>query len=587
MKRIALYLGLATGLVASCSIQEETFETPRPDGVTFYASIEQPAEDGTRVYANEDLLLRWTADDRVSIFNKNSYNQQYRFTGETGDNAGGFDKVEGSEFTTGNVIAHVVAVYPYLGSTKISESEALTVTLPAEQYYAENTFGLGANTMVSVSSDTFLLFKNIGGYLRLNLYGKGVSVRSIELRGNKGEKLAGKATVTMSSDGVPSVVMADDASSVITLTCETPVTLGATADESTAFWFVVPPGTFRNGFTVSINQVSGSSEKSTSKSIAIERNKVTKMSPLGVERVQPNNIIFYTSTDGKVVTPNSAARFGANIVSNEYIDGRGAISFDGDVTMIGSDAFYQCSNLLTVSIPDSVTRIDGYSFAGCTGLADILIPESVTNIGSSAFNACKSLTAVEIPKNVSSIGAGAFAYCERLAFLVVDSGNPVYDSRGDCNAIIETSGNTLVSGCMNTIIPGSVVAIGHSAFAGHKSLTSVAMPDHLVQIAGYAFYECTGLTGMDIPADVTSVGAYSFYGCTGLSRITVLPDVPPAGGSQMLDETNRAPIYVPRGSLDTYKAASFWSSYKDRMQGFSPVGSSESGGNEGIGYDQY
>ena len=563
MKRIALYLGLATGLVASCSIREN-FETPRPDDVTFFASIEQPVEDGARVYANEELLLRWTADDRVSIFNKNSYNQQYRFTGETGDNAGGFDKVEGSEFTTGNVIAHVVSVYPYLGSTKISESEELTVTLPAEQHYAENTFGLGANTMVSVSSDTFLLFKNIGGYLRLNLYGKGVSVRSIELRGNKGEKLAGKATVTMSSDGVPSALMADDASSVITLACDTPVTLGATADESTAFWFVVPPGTFRNGFTVSINQVSGSSEKSTSKSIAIERNKVTKMSSLEVERVQPNNVIFYTTTDGKVVTPNSAAAFGANIVSNEYVDGRGAISFDGDVTMIGSNAFHQCFNLLTVGIPDSVTRIDGYAFAGCTALADILIPESVTNIGSSAFNACKSLASVEIPKNVSSIGVGAFAYCDNLTSLVVDAGNSVYDSRGDCNAIIETSGNTLVSGCKNTSIPESVVAIGHSAFAGHVGLTSV-----------------------DIPADVTSVGAYSFYGCTGLSRIAVLPTVPPAGGNLMLDETNQAPIYVPRGSLDDYKAASFWSSYKDRMEGFSPVGSSESGGNEGIGYDQY
>ena len=510
MKRIALYLGLATGLVASCSIREN-FETPRPDDVAFYASIEQPVEDGARVYANEELLLRWTADDRVSIFNKNSYNQQYRFTGETGDNAGGFDKVEGSEFTTGNVIAHVVSVYPYLGSTKISESEELAVTLPAEQHYVENTFGLGANTMVSVSSDTFLLFKNIGGYLRLNLYGKGVSVRSIELRGNKGEKLAGKATVTMSSDGVPSVVMADDASSVITL-----------------------------------------------------RNKVTKMSSLEVERVQPNNVIFYTTTDGKVVTPNSAAAFGANIVSNEYVDGRGAISFDGDVTMIGSYAFHQCFNLLTVGIPDSVTRIDGYAFAGCTALADILIPESVTNIGSSAFNACKSLTSVEIPKNVSSIGVGAFAYCDNLTSLVVDAGNSVYDSRGDCNAIIETSGNTLVSGCKNTSIPESVVAIGHSAFAGHVGLTSV-----------------------DIPADVTNVGAYSFYGCTGLSRIAVLPTVPPAGGNLMLDETNQAPIYVPRGSLDAYKAASFWSSYKDRMEGFSPVGSSESGGNEGIGYDQY
>lgn len=90
MKRIALYLGIVAALVASCSIQEENFETPQKDDVVFYASFEQPTEVGTRVYANEKLYLRWTADDRVSIFNKITYNQQYKFLGETGDNSGGF-----------------------------------------------------------------------------------------------------------------------------------------------------------------------------------------------------------------------------------------------------------------------------------------------------------------------------------------------------------------------------------------------------------------------------------------------------------------------------------------------------------------
>ena len=89
MKRFALYIGLATALVASCSIQKEDIKTPQQDDVIYYASFEQPAEEGTRVYANEDLFLRWTADDRVSIFGKNTYNQQYKFLGETGDNSGG------------------------------------------------------------------------------------------------------------------------------------------------------------------------------------------------------------------------------------------------------------------------------------------------------------------------------------------------------------------------------------------------------------------------------------------------------------------------------------------------------------------
>ena len=283
MKHIALYLGIAAALVASCSIQEEDFKAPQQAEVIYYASFEQPSE-GTRVYANEDLYLRWTADDRVSIFGKNTYNQQYRFLGETGDNAGGFNKVDVAEYVTGNPIAHVVSVYPYQSGTKITENEVITLTLPAEQHYAENTFGLGANTMISVTEDNFLQYKNVGGYLVLKLYGNGVSVSSITLKGNNGEKLAGKATVTMPLDGTPSVVMADDAITTVTLTCEKPVQLGLTEEESTQFWFVIPPVSFEEGFTVTVTNSAGESYvKSTTKSYSISRSTLSRMSALKMD----------------------------------------------------------------------------------------------------------------------------------------------------------------------------------------------------------------------------------------------------------------------------------------------------------------
>ena len=288
MKRIAFCLGIAAALVASCSTQEMDFQTPVQENEVFYASFEQPADEGTRVYVNEDLLLRWTADDRVSIFNKNTYNQQYQFTGETGDNAGGFRKVDSDEFVTGNTITHVVSVYPYQERTKISEKEEITLTLPAVQHYAESSFGLNDNTMVAVSEDNFLQYKNLGGYLRLSLYGEGVMISSIRLKGNNGEKLAGKATVTMPVDGVPAVVLADDATDEITLVCETPVALGATVDESKNFWFVVPPGTFSNGFTIAVSHATGGIyEKATSKSITIERSNLSKMSPIDFSGIIP------------------------------------------------------------------------------------------------------------------------------------------------------------------------------------------------------------------------------------------------------------------------------------------------------------
>lgn len=284
MKRLALFIGIVVGLVASCSTKEIDLQTPVQDDVVFYASFEQPSDIDTRVYATEDLLLRWTADDRVSIYNKNTYNQQYAFTGETGDNAGGFRKVESDEFMTGNAISNVVSVYPYQTTTKITENEVITVNLPAEQTYAENTFGLGANTMVSVTSDNFLQYKNVGGYLMLKLYGEGVYVSSITLRGNSAERIAGTASVTMPFDGVPTTMIATDATDEITLTCTTPVRLGSTENESTRFWFVVPPITFNNGFSITVHEATGEIfEKSTHVSVSIKRNVLSKMSPIEVD----------------------------------------------------------------------------------------------------------------------------------------------------------------------------------------------------------------------------------------------------------------------------------------------------------------
>ena len=315
MKRSFVF-AIMVAFFAACSTKEIDILTPSNEDVMFYATFEQPAEDGTRVYANEDLLLRWTADDMVSIFNKNTYNQQYKFTGETGDNAGGFDKVAGSEFTTGNAISHIVSVYPYQESTKISISETITITLPAGQHYAGNSFGLGANTMVSVTSNNFLQYKNVCGYLVVKLYGDGVSVSSITLRGNNGEKLAGKATVTMPLEGVPTTTMANDATSEITLTCATPVQLGATAEESTQFWFVVPPVTFSKGFTITVSGNGGVFEKTTGKTVTIKRNNLSRMSP--IEVVSDHDSLFVQFED---------ENFKAYCVENFDSDGDGKVSY--------------------------------------------------------------------------------------------------------------------------------------------------------------------------------------------------------------------------------------------------------------------
>ena len=290
MRHNAFYLGIVAVLVASCSVQEKNFIDPDGDQVVIEATFEQPAEEGTRVYVNEDLFLRWNADDRISLFQQCTFNRELKCIGETGDSEAKFDFVGPDQ--GGSVIPDIVSVYPYQASTSISLDEVLTLTLPAEQSYAPSSFGLGANTAVSVTSDGFLLFKNVCGYLKISLYGEGVSVSSITLTGNKGEKIAGTASVTMPLGGLPSVELASDATTSITLTCAEPVALGATAAESVDFWFVVPPVTFSEGFTVSVTHAGGVFEKSTEKSVAITRNHLSSMAPVEIGAAAPQSNVF-------------------------------------------------------------------------------------------------------------------------------------------------------------------------------------------------------------------------------------------------------------------------------------------------------
>ncbi len=535
MKRFALYIGLATAIVASCSIQEEEFKIPQQDDVIYYASFEQPAEDGTRVYANEDLLLRWTADDRVSIFGKNTYNQQYKFLGETGDNSGGFSKVDGAEYVTGNPISHTVSVYPYQASTKISESEVLNVTLPAEQSYAENTFGIGANTMVSVSSDNVLQYKNLGGYLMLKLYGEGISVSSITLKGNNGEKLAGKASVTMHEEGLPTVEMMPDATTEITLSGKNAVVLGSSAEDATTFWFVLPPLAFDDGFTIIVRRKDGTVfTKSTTKAITITRNCITKMSPFQVEMegTQPGNIIYYTSIDGNIVEPYQID----GLVSNKYEDGIGVMTFSKNLETIEEYAFYECQNIASISIPMGVTSIGDYAFYCCFDLTSISIPDSVTSIGNSAFFECSFLSSITIPDSVTCIGNSAFFDCQSLPFFdmpkgVKSIGESAFEHCLGLTSIEIPDGVTHIGDhafrsciALTTItIPKSVARISNGLIMGCSNLTSISLPDGVTSIGNYAFCDCSSLTSIVIPDGVTSIGNYAFSGCSSLTSV-VIPD---------------------------------------------------------------
>ena len=223
--------------------------------------------------------------------------------------------------------------------------------------------------------------------------------------------------------------------------------------------------------------------------------------------------------------------------TNTLLAGCKNTTIPNSVTSIGYRAFRGCSGLTSVTIPNSVSSIGDFAFSGCSGLTSVTIPNSVTSIGNYAFYNCSGLTSVTIGNSVSSIGNFVFEDCSGLKSIVVESGNSKYDSRDNCNAIIETATNTLLAGCKNTTIPNSVTSIGYGAFNG-----------------------CSGLTSASIPNSVTYIGEYAFWDCSSLKKAIVKAITPPYIASKSFNNYDLK-LIVPAISKEEYKSANIWSSF--------------------------
>ena len=183
---------------------------------------------------------------------------------------------------------------------------------------------------------------------------------------------------------------------------------------------------------------------------------------------------------------------------------------------------FSTKGLHTVEFMYDGTTIGEYAFVYSPNLISIDIPDTITTIGESAFAACQNLTSLSIGPNVISIGDGAFAGCIRINSIVVSPYNTVYDSRENCNCIIETATNKLIQGCNNSNIPDSIEIFGVSAFNGCSGLTNIIFSNSVTRIESSAFNDCSNLKGdLVIPDSVTYIGYNAFNGCNGLSSIYI------------------------------------------------------------------
>ena len=195
------------------------------------------------------------------------------------------------------------------------------------------------------------------------------------------------------------------------------------------------------------------------------------------------------------------------------------------VYSIGNQAFYNCSSLTSITIPEGVTSIGSEAFQYCRSLTEITLPSTLTSIGYRAFESCSNLTEITIPEGVTSIGAGAFSSCSSLAAFN-GYGNSYYKIVDDGRALLVDGGKTFLAYApANTAtsytIPEGVTSIGHYTFSGCRSLTSITLPSTLTSIGNSAFGGCSSLTSIIIPEGVTEIGPQTFYYCSSLTSVSL------------------------------------------------------------------
>ena len=319
--------------------------------------------------------------------------------------------------------------------------------------------------------------------------------------------------------------------------------------------------------------------------------------------IHPDNIIYYTSTDGNIVKPFNGSAFGANIISNEYYDGLGKIVFNSSVMKIGNNAFYECKTLRSMTIPESVTSIGDNAYYYCVALGNVMLSEATLTIGKRAFYGCGNLN-IKLTNKITSIGDEAFSYAFRNTITIIEIpasvkqiGESAFSFSGISKIILNDGLVSIgddafwASNLSEIAIPNTVTSIGYRAFGdcrlhgdinvpgsvskiesrlfASSPVVSVTINEGTTELGSWVFEGCGKLTTVNLPSTIQNMGYYTFEDCLVLANIYLRAQIPPfiSPYTDIFKGSNsEVNIWVPRASVEAYKEK--WSTYKDNIKGY-------------------
>ena len=364
MKKLFVSIAAILALVACSKSEEAEVSVLVADDLTFKASFEG---NDSRVSISEDgdgFKMAWSDDDEIAIYTrvnktKYAYDPAAQVFTKVSDNAGA------------RLEDYYYSVYPYTAASQKINAGTVSLDMPITQKYAVNSFGKGANTMVAIcpkpteasSEPVELQFKNVAGYLRLYLYGDNITIKSIELKGNNDEILAGQANVAIAEGVAPDFSWAAASGKTLLLSCDEGVKIGSSAAEATAFWFVVPPTVFEDGFRIRVTDSAGRvMQKSLDTKFEIKRNIVETMEPLAVEysSVNENLIMDIQFNEDGSATDNG--KYFMDVIAHP---GQGMATVDDENYPYGKVVkFTNCDGENNAQITDSFYSIDYSNVVG-------------------------------------------------------------------------------------------------------------------------------------------------------------------------------------------------------------------------------